>query len=55
MTKTYALKRLLEHGPLTVGEVIEITGWPYCSGRKVLYRLVELGLVDKKNGKWGLV
>lgn len=27
MTRTYALRRLLEHGPLTVREVQEITGW----------------------------
>lgn len=27
MKKTYALARLLEHGPLTMGEVLEITRW----------------------------
>ena len=27
MTRTYALKRLLEHGALTVQQMIEITGW----------------------------
>lgn len=27
MTRTYALKRLLEHGQLTVKQMIEITGW----------------------------
>lgn len=54
MTKTYALKRLLEHGALSLSEIIEITGWPYKS-RKVLYRLAELGDVECKDGKWGLV
>ncbi len=27
MTRTYILKRLLEHGELTVKQMIEITGW----------------------------
>lgn len=27
MTKTYALKRLLEHGELRFREIVEITGW----------------------------
>ena len=28
MTRPYALARLLEHGPLTFGELREVTGWP---------------------------
>lgn len=27
MTRTYALKRLLEHGPLTVSEIVDCSGW----------------------------
>jgi predicted transcriptional regulator len=27
MTRTYTAKRLLEHGPLTWRELLEITGW----------------------------
>jgi hypothetical protein len=27
MTKTYAAKKLFEHGPLTLAEFREITGW----------------------------
>lgn len=27
MTRTYALKRLLEHGPLTTRQICVITGW----------------------------
>lgn len=27
MKKAYALARLLEHGPLTMGEILEITRW----------------------------
>lgn len=29
MPKTYAAKRLLEHGPLSFAEMLEITGWKY--------------------------
>lgn len=28
MTKTYALKRLLEHGPMTRSQLVECTRWP---------------------------
>ena len=27
MTKTYALKRLLEHGPMSVHDMVICTGW----------------------------
>ena len=27
MTRKYALARLLEHGPLSIAELLEITGW----------------------------
>lgn len=27
MTRVHALKRLLEHGPLTRAEIVEQTGW----------------------------
>lgn len=27
MTRTYAAKRLFEHGPLSFREFVEITGW----------------------------
>lgn len=39
MTKTYALKRLLEHGPMTPGEIKTCTRWP---GRQVEHALEEL-------------
>jgi len=36
MTRTYAAKRLLEHGPLTFGEFTMITGWPSRVAEKAL-------------------
>ena len=39
MSKTYALKRLLEHGPMTPGEMKACTRWP---GRQVEHALNEL-------------
>lgn len=27
MTKAYALRRLLEHGPMTRSEIVDCTGW----------------------------
>jgi DNA-binding transcriptional regulator GbsR (MarR family) len=41
MVKTYALKRLLEHGPLTFSEIVEITGWPYKSVSSVVCRMMD--------------
>lgn len=40
MTRHYAAMRLLEHGPLSVQEFIEITGWRANAARKVLSRMV---------------
>ena len=37
MTRTYALKRLLEHGALTFPEIVAITGWP----RRVAWAALE--------------
>ena len=44
MTRTYAAKRLLEHGPLTGSEFLEITGWPSESAWSALRSLVETGI-----------
>jgi len=35
MTRTYAAQRLLEHGPLTFREFVEITRWPVSCCRTV--------------------
>ncbi len=56
MTKTYALKRLLEHGELSSKEIEEITFW---TTKQVWYAITML---RKKNivrkypkMKWGLI
>lgn len=41
MTRPYALVRLLEHGPLTLAEMLEITRWPYRCTQAMLTRLIE--------------
>lgn len=45
MTRTYAAKRLLEHGPLTMGEIVTITGWPVRVCRRALQNLEQTGIV----------
>lgn len=37
MPRTYALKRLLEHGPMRRAEIVEHTGW----GRRVFERALQ--------------
>jgi hypothetical protein len=37
MTKTYALKRLLEHGPMNVPEMVACTGW----GRRTVEKTLD--------------
>lgn len=44
MTRTYAAKRLLEHGPLTLAEMREITGWEHAAVVAALRQLMETGL-----------
>ena len=41
MTKTYAAKRLLEHGPLTRGQFTAITSWRAATVSKTLSELVK--------------
>lgn len=45
MTRTYATRRLLEHGPLTFGELVAITGWTQHSARAALANLQMTGTV----------
>lgn len=45
MTRPYALARLLDHGPLTLAELIEVTRWPYRSTTAMLTRLQEEGRI----------
>jgi hypothetical protein len=43
MTRRHAAKRLLEHGPLTWGELMAITGWSYNTLRGAMCALMEQG------------
>jgi hypothetical protein len=45
MTRTYAARRLLEHGPLTFGEILTITRWPHRSARAALVNLQLAGVL----------
>ena len=48
MKKTYAMKRLLEHGPLTMAQAIEITCWTFSSVERALRSLVEQNIAERK-------
>mgnify|MGYP003604496130 CR=1 FL=1 len=45
MTRTYAMKRLLEHGPMTPREITECTRWTSKQVHKVLDCLLASGLI----------
>lgn len=55
MTRTHALKRLLEHGPLTFGQVVAITGWEVSQVRGVLSNLVADGTVQAEGKRMKMV
>lgn len=54
MTRTYALKRLLEHGPMRLAEIVECTGWKYRQVEHTLNELVACRLVERRKeyGFW---
>lgn len=52
MTRTYALLRLLELGPLTRKEIREITGWPEEKLRCVLLGQYNNGRIESHEKKW---
>jgi predicted transcriptional regulator len=54
MTKSYALKKLLEHGALKRHEIVEITGWTKAHVHSVLQYLDEIGVIKRENRKWTL-
>ena len=45
MKRTYAMKRLLEHGALSFGELVEITGWKASQVSTTLYSMQCQGLI----------
>lgn len=52
MTRTYALLRLLELGPLDRKELREVTGWDENKLRFVLHGQCNVGKVENHEGKW---
>jgi len=56
MTRTYAAIQLLRHGPLSMREFIQITGWQPEQARKTLHYLVDdCGILERvKRGVYGL-
>lgn len=49
MFRTYAAKRLLEHGPLRFSEFLEITGWKHRAATSALESLLETKVAMVKN------
>lgn len=47
MPRTYAAKRLLEHGPLSMAQFKEITGWKVRHAHRTMQNLVDAGVVHK--------
>ena len=45
MTRTYAAKRLLEHGPLTFAEFVEVTGWGHDRAGNTIKSLMCQGVI----------
>ena len=52
MTRTHALLRLLELGPLDRKQIREITGWPEIKLKYVLHGQSNAGKVELHEGKW---
>lgn len=49
MTRTYAAKRLLEHGPLTAKDFAAITGWGKKASKSTLAALLLTGVARCTN------
>ena len=49
MNRTYVAKRLLEHGPLTGIEFVEITGWTHSTAHRTLQLLIDQRIVKLTN------
>ena len=55
MTRTYALKRLLEHGPLTPTQMRQITGWTIKQVHYTLDSLLTAGQVRVDRGRFAFL
>jgi predicted transcriptional regulator len=52
--RTHCAKRLLEHGPLTGREFVEITGWQRRTAYGALADLVKAGVALRDERVWRL-
>lgn len=48
MTRTYALRRLLEHGPMNRAELLACTRWPRRELGRALQAVVDSGVVVRR-------
>lgn len=48
MTRTYALKRLLEHGPMTPVEIRDCTRWSIKDVHRTLEHLLTFEIVTRR-------
>lgn len=54
MTRAHALRKLLEHGPMTVADLIDCTRWPRRALWKTLDGLQCSGAVVRNGHTFGL-
>jgi DNA-binding MarR family transcriptional regulator len=54
MTRSYALLRLLEHGPLSTREIEEITGWTKRQVQKTIGHVSQNGRINRKGKEWSI-
>jgi hypothetical protein len=54
MTRSYALLKLLEHGPLSTREIEEITGWTKRQVQKTIGHVSQDGRIERKGKAWSI-
>jgi hypothetical protein len=54
MTRAYAARRLLEHGPIKFREFLKITNWDYKQARSTIKGLAEAGDIRSTKDGWEL-
>jgi hypothetical protein len=47
MTKTYALRRLLEHGPMTRKQITECTRWPLATVNGAIKSCIDASTIAR--------
>ncbi len=52
MTRTYALKRLLEHGPMTRSEILDVMGGNRKRASNALSELCTQKIVTRRMPEW---